>query len=117
MLWHKNQRMGDEIIIVELLIELKNEIKSQHTISIHQMLKATFLEHGISIGWNRLHEIRRKHNLLTKRKRRYVQTTDSNHRFRKYKNKIKELEALAPEQLWVSDITYLKIKNKFVSYL
>lgn len=43
---------------------------------------------------------------LIPKKRRYI-TTDSNHRFYKYPNQIKELTITRPEQVWASDITYI----------
>jgi transposase InsO family protein len=113
MLWHKTQRASDEEIIVALLIKLKMEIHSHNTIGILKLLQPTLDEHGIKIGWNRLHSIRAKYNLLTIRKRKYAITTNSYHRFHKHPNLIKEFIPTAPNQLWVSDITYLRIKDKF----
>lgn len=43
---------------------------------------------------------------LTPKKRRYI-TTDSNHRYHKYPNQIKDLAIVRPEQVWASDITYI----------
>jgi putative transposase len=112
-LWHKNQRSSDEEIIVELLLKLKDEIHSQHSMSILKMLKPTLEIHEIQLGWNRLHQIRTKHNLLHIRKRKYVRTTDSYHKFYKYPNLIKEITTNEPNQVWVADITYIRIANKF----
>ena len=50
--------------------------------------------------------------MLVKRRRKRVQTTMSRHRLRKYPNIIKELFIDRAEQLWVSDITYLRIGTK-----
>lgn len=113
MLWHKSQRASDEEIIVELLIKLKMEIDSYNTIGILKLLQPTLNEHEIKIGWNRLHLIRAKYNLLTIRKKKYAITTNSYHRFHKHPNLIKEFIPTAPNQLWVSDITYLRIGDKF----
>lgn len=113
MLWHKNHRSTDEEIIVELLLKLKDEIYSQHSISILKMLQPTLESHSIKIGWNRLHEIRAKYKLLHIRKKKYVTTTNSYHRFHKYPNLIKELIPNEPNQVWVADITYIRIGDKF----
>ena len=54
--------------------------------------------------------------MLIKPKKRYHITTDSHHRFRKYKNLINTLEIEKPESVWVSDITYVGTR-KNPSYL
>lgn len=56
----------------------------------------------------------RDSGLLVRRKRSRVRTTFSVHRFRKYPNLITEMVIHRPNQLWVSDITYLRIKQDFV---
>ena len=42
----------------------------------------------------------------------YHITTNSNHRFHKYKNLVLDFVPTAPEQLWVTDITYIKTENR-----
>ena len=53
---------------------------------------------------------------MIKPKKKYHITTNSHHRFRKHKNQIKELSFIRPEQVWVSDITYIG-NRKNSSYL
>lgn len=53
------------------------------------------------------------HRLLVKNRRRTVSTTDSHHWLHKYKNLVKKLEVNRPHQLWVSDITYIRLIGKF----
>ncbi|MEY4702990.1 MAG: transposase, family [Bacteroidota bacterium] len=60
------------------------------------------------MGRDKLFQLLSKHNLLVKPKRRYVTTTNSKHWLRKYPNIIKDIVITGPEQLWVSDITYIK---------
>ena len=50
--------------------------------------------------------------IKTKRKRRY--TTDSNHPFPRYLNLVQDLEILHPDQVWVADITYIRLLTEFV---
>lgn len=63
---------------------------------------------GIFIGRDRLFHILREAQLLVPRRKRHFITTNSKHRFYKYPNIAKDLILSKPEQLWVSDITYIK---------
>jgi transposase InsO family protein len=51
--------------------------------------------------------------MLVKRKRAYAKTTNSYHHFHKYNNLIKELRITKPNQVWVSDITYIRTVKGF----
>ena len=51
--------------------------------------------------------------MLVKKKKRFIRTTYSNHWFRKYTNLIKGVELTGPNQVYVSDITYLRVANAF----
>lgn len=69
------------------------------------------------IGRDRFFDILRKAGLLVKRKKKYVKTTDSYHRFHKYKNKLKGRLLTRPNQAIVSDITYLRTRQDGFVYL
>lgn len=62
---------------------------------------------SMKIGRDKFFEILRANHLLIQPKRSYHVTTNSHHRFRKHKNLILELEINRPNQVWVSDITYI----------
>ena len=67
-----------------------------------------------SIGRDKFFDILRNKDLLVKRKKKFQRTTNSYHRFRKYKNCFKDKKLTAPHQAWVSDITYIRTRKKFV---
>jgi transposase InsO family protein len=71
---------------------------------------------GLKIGRDKFFDILRANHLLIEPKRRYHVTTNSHHRFRKHKNRILDLEINRPEQVWVSDITYIG-KRDYPCYL
>jgi putative transposase len=83
------------------------------TRKLYHLLKERFLRDGISIGRDRLFDLLREEGLLIIRKKKYTKTTDSKHWMRKYPNLIKEIKPGRPEQLWVADITYLTISDRY----
>jgi transposase InsO family protein len=70
-------------------------------------------------GWQanhkRVYRIMCEDNLLCLRKRKFaVATTDSNHRFRVYPNLARDMTLKGIDQLWVADITYIRLEVEFV---
>jgi transposase InsO family protein len=66
----------------------------------------------LKIGRDKFFGILRANHLLVEARRSSHVTTDSHHRFRKHKNLILEMPILRPEQVWVSDITYIGKREK-----
>ena len=66
----------------------------------------------LKIGRDKFIDILRANHLLILPKRSYHITTNSHHRFRKYKNQLLDLQINKPEQVWVSDITYIGKREK-----
>ena len=62
---------------------------------------------ALRIGRDKFIAILKANHLLIKPKRSYHITTNSHHHFKKHKNLVENLEIKRPEQVWVSDITYL----------
>ncbi len=67
---------------------------------------------NLKIGRDKFIDILRANHLLIVPKRSYHITTNSHHRFRKYKNQLLDLQINKPEQVWVSDITYIGKREK-----
>jgi transposase InsO family protein len=80
---------------------------------LHYLLSEQLARISGGIGRDRLFEILRRNDLLVQRHRRYVRTTNSMHRFRRYKNLIKGLDVNRPDMVWVADITYLRVCDGF----
>jgi putative transposase len=74
-------------------------------------------QEGLGMGRDAFFELLSARGLLVRRKRRRVRTTFSAHRFRKYPNLINGLIVDRPDQLWVSDITYLRLQGENFAYL
>ena len=77
------------------------------------MLKPIFKELNIEIGRDRFFNLLRKNNLLVQKRKNYVRTTQSYHRFKIYRNLIKSIKIDRPNQVYVADITYLRTLEGF----
>ncbi len=95
------------------MVQNYRKIVGQRTggIKLYHELKQDFIKKDIKIGRDRFYDFLRLHNLLVPKLKNYVTTTNSKHQFRKYKNLINNKVPTRPEQLWVSDITYIKTDN------
>ncbi len=76
-------------------------------------LNEDFVKANLKIGRDTLFNVLRKHRLLTLRKKYSARTTNSYHRFYKYNNIIKDVEVTKPNQVWASDITYIRTVKGF----
>ena len=78
---------------------------------LYDHLKNELNKKDIKIGRDRFLKILRNNGLLVKKSKQYHITTNSKHQFYKYKNLVKDKVPTRPEQLWASDITYIKTQN------
>lgn len=69
---------------------------------------------GNPVNHKKVHRIMREKCLLVKKSRRFVKTTDSKHPYPVYPNLIKAPKVTAMNQVWVADITYIRIATAFV---
>lgn len=69
---------------------------------------------NLVVNHKRVHRIMKEHSLLVKRKRFTPITTQSNHSLPRYDNLIKGKVIVKPNEVWVSDITYIPMQNEFV---
>lgn len=83
---------------------------------IYSVLKEDFERMDIKIGRDKLFDLLSENQLLIRKRKRRVWTTNSYHSFRKYKNLIKGFVPYKANQLWVSDITYIR-KGEVFNYL
>lgn len=70
--------------------------------------------HGVNVGERRLRRILKESGLFLKPLKRFVKTTDSNHDFKTWPNLLPEMTIDGENQVWASDITYIRIDNGFV---
>lgn len=72
-----------------------------------------FFEAEFTLGRDSFYHLLRERGLMLKLKKRKVRTTDSMHGFFRYKNLTIHFIPTAPCQLWVADITYIRLENGF----
>ena len=70
---------------------------------------------GWDVGHRRVGRIMREDNLLCLRQRKFVvATTDSRHNLRVYPNLVGSMKLTGIDQLWIADITYIRLEMEFV---
>lgn len=81
------------------------------TRKVYHLIKDDLQRQGLKLGRDKLFALLREHDLLIRPRRRYIRTTMSTHWLRKWPNLIKGKEVGCPNEVWVSDITYLKTEQ------
>ena len=112
-LWRKENSLVKEDVILQEVINIRKDLPTLGTRKIHFVLKPRLASHKISIGRDYLFDLLAEHRLLIRRRKRKVFTTDSRHWMHKYSNLIKPVSVTRPEQIWVSDITYIRMINQW----
>jgi transposase InsO family protein len=97
--------------VVSKVVALRRLMPRLGTRKLHYMLSEE-----LSVGRDKLFDILRANHMLVSPRRVYRTTTNSHHIFHKHKNIVADLDIVRPEQVWVSDITYLGASGKH-SYL
>jgi transposase InsO family protein len=77
-------------------------------------ITAELRRRGWTVNPKRVYRILREDNLLCVRKRKFVVTTDSNHGRKVYPNLARDMTVSDVDQLWVADITYIRLQDEFV---
>jgi putative transposase len=80
----------------------------------YRRIKMEIEKAGLMVGVKKVRRIMRQDNLLAVRRRKFVLTTDSDHTYRVFPNLAQYLELSDIDQLWVADLTYLRLLSEFV---
>lgn len=119
--YQNNDNTISHVIEEELIIKEVNSIRILHpklgTRKLYEKLQYFLNEHEIKMGRDSMFNLLSRYHLLIRLRKRRVSTTYSHHWLRKYPNLIKGIEASKPNEIWVSDITYWKIKEGEYLYI
>jgi len=77
-------------------------------------ITAALRRQGWRVNPKRVYRLMREDNLLCMRKRKFIATTDSNHNRKVYPNLARNMVLTGINQLWVADITYIRLEAEFV---
>jgi len=110
------KRSKELIVVREMVVRIRCRMPRIGTRKLYYLIKDELGLLNIKMGRDVLFNFLRAEHLLVKPKKSYVKTTNSKHWMKKYPNLIKDIKLTKPEQLWVSDITYIKT-NKGHEYL
>ena len=115
-LYQRRQRQARQATRAEqVLVEVRAErgkLPRLGTRKLLHKLAPRLRAHGIQCGRDALFTLLRQQQLLVPKKRSFTKTTDSHHRFRKHPNLVKDApKPTAPNQLYVSDSTYLPTRQ------
>ena len=100
-------------VIIQHVQKLRVKMPRLGARKLHYLLTPMLREHGICLGRDQLFNLLSANNLLIRQRKRKVITTNSRHWMRKYANQARDMVISRPEQLWVSDITYIRLINQW----
>ena len=109
-----DQRKEDKDFILSCVKKIRKKHSRLGALKLRSELQYEIKRCGRGYGKNKFFDLLRTNDLLLPRRRRYSITTNSNHPFYKHTNQLVNQVITAPDQAWVSDITYLRTREKFV---
>ena len=100
----------DDTAIVEAIAAICEEFEAYG----YRRVGAALRQQGLVVNGKKIRRLMREHDLQPRVRRRYVATTDSDHDGPIFPNRARDMQLDGPNQLWVSDITYIAITAGFV---
>lgn len=90
------------------------EIVVHHERYGYRRVTAQLRREGFKVNHKRVQRVMQEEGLICKIKKRWVRTTDSNHKYPTYPNLLRDAKVSGMNQAWVADITYIRILTAFV---
>src|SRR3954454_17164381 len=110
--WLQGKQPGVEETVVRAAIQ---EVAVEHHRRYgHRRITAALRYRDMVVNRKRVLRMMQEDNLLAIRTRKFVRTTDSEHQFETFLNLAKRMDLTAINQLWVADLTYIRLQQEFV---
>ena len=90
------------------------DVAGRHPTYGYRRITKQLQREGWAVNHKRISRLMGELGLLAKKRTRRKRTTNSVHSYKRYPNLVKELVVEHPEQVWVGDITYIRLKEEFV---
>jgi len=110
-------RLRDDAWLPDPDIELRDQIQkiaTTRSVYGYRRIVEELKRDGVVANHKRVLRIMREDNLLCLKRRRFTTTTDSAHGLLVYPNLVREMKVDGIDQLWVSDITYIRLQGEFI---
>jgi putative transposase len=104
------EKRADDTQVVEAMFAICDEFEFYG----YRRVGAALRQQGLVVNHKKIRRLMREHGLQPKIRRRFVATTDSGHNCPIFPNLAKDIVPTGPNQLWVSDITYVVLPTRFV---
>lgn len=112
--WEVSDITMEHQLILDRVIEIRQIHPAIGGRKLLYLLQSFLLEHQVKMGRDALFDLLAANKLLVRKRKRRISTTQSHHWLKKYPNLIKDWHPSKPNELWVSDITYIPIINGFL---
>jgi putative transposase len=113
-LQQQQREEASEELIIEMIQQIRRSNKKMGGKKLYSLLQYQIQSIQPGMGRDKFFDLLGRRGLLVKRRRKYAVTTQSRHRFRTYSNMLLSFKANKPGQVWVCDITYIRVKQGFM---
>jgi transposase InsO family protein len=113
-LWHGQEMSIEHHLVLDKVRELRKTSPRMGARKLHIVLTDFLCERQIKMGRDALFDLLAANYMLVRKKRRKIYTTNSWHWLKRYPNLACKFQVSKINQLWVSDITYVKTKQGFL---